>query len=79
MVDSILLIFSGKNALKYGIDLSGYKTNLTFYNSVNRAIMLDQNTTDPSLYAQYKWLIGKFIIEPGFRLQYYATLGYCLP
>jgi hypothetical protein len=67
--------FFGKNALKYGIDLSGYKTNLSFYNTVNRLIALDQNTTDPSLYAQYKWLVGRFIFEPGLRLQYYASLG----
>jgi len=71
--------FFGKNALKYGIDLSGYKTNLTFYNTVNRAITLDQSTTDPSLYVLYKWLVGKFIFEPGFRLQYYATLGAASP
>jgi len=67
--------FFGKNALKYGIDLSGYKTDLTFFNTVNRSIILDQNTTDPSVYAQYKWLLGKFIFEPGLRLQYYASLG----
>ena len=71
--------FFGKNALKYGIDLSGYKTDLTFYNTVNRTIMLDENTTDPSIYAQYKWLIKKFIFEPGFRLQYYASLGSASP
>ena len=67
--------FFGKNALKYGIDLSGYKTNLTFYNSVNRSIVLDQNTTDPSIYVKYKWLLRKFIFEPGIRLQYYASLS----
>ncbi|MCX6247691.1 MAG: TonB-dependent receptor [Bacteroidetes bacterium] len=67
--------FFGKNALKYGIDLSGYKTTLSFYNSVNRAIVLEQNTTDPSVYVKYKWLVGKFIFEPGLRLQYYASLG----
>jgi len=67
--------FFGKDALKYGIDLSGYKTNLTFFNSVHRSIILDQNTTDPSVYVKYKWLMGKFIFEPGLRLQYYASLG----
>jgi len=71
--------FFGKNALKYGIDLSGYKTNLTFFNSVNRTIALDQSTTDPSLYMNFKWLAGKFIFEPGLRFQYYASLdGYSL-
>ena len=67
--------FFGKNALKYGIDLSGYKTNLTFFNTVNRTIALDQNTTDPSVYVKYKWLVGKFIFEPGMRFQYYASLA----
>ena len=67
--------FFGKDALKYGIDLSGYKTNLSFYNTVNRSIVLDQNTTDPSVYVKYKWLLGNFIFEPGLRLQYYASLG----
>jgi hypothetical protein len=71
--------FFGKNALKYGIDLSGYNTNLTFYNTVNRSIILDQSTTDPSIYVLYKWLTGKFIFEPGFRLQYYARLGAASP
>jgi hypothetical protein len=67
--------FFGKDALKFGIELSGYKTNLSFYNSINRSIVVDQNTTDPSVYLKYKWLVGKFIFEPGFRLQYYASLG----
>ncbi|MCX6245666.1 MAG: TonB-dependent receptor [Bacteroidetes bacterium] len=67
--------FFGKNALKYGIDLSGYKTNVSLYNSAKRLISLDQNTTDPSIYIKYKWLVGKFIFEPGLRLQYYASLG----
>jgi hypothetical protein len=67
--------FFGKNALKYGIDLSGYKTNVTLYNAASRVISLDQNTTDPCIYVTYKWLTGKFIFEPGIRLQYYASLG----
>ncbi|MGA2822382.1 MAG: TonB-dependent receptor [Bacteroidales bacterium] len=67
--------FFGKNALKYGVELSGYKTDLSFLNTVHRSIILDQNTTDPSVYAKYKWLLGKFIFEPGLRLQYYASLG----
>jgi hypothetical protein len=67
--------FFGKDALKYGIDLSNYTTNLSFFNTVNRNISEDVSTTDPSLYVKYKWLAGKFIFEPGLRLQYYASLG----
>ena len=67
--------FFGKNSLKYGVEISGYKTVLNFFNPVNRNIDLTQNTTDPSIYAKYKWIAGKLIIEPGLRLQYYASLS----
>jgi len=67
--------FFGKNSLKYGLEGSGYHTILSFYNSINRNISYDQNTTEASFYAKYKWILGKFIIEPGLRLEYYATLA----
>jgi hypothetical protein len=67
--------FFGRDALKYGLELSGYKTTLDFYNSVNRNIDYTMNTTDVSVYAKYKWMPGKFIVEPGLRFQYYASLS----
>ncbi len=67
--------FFGRDALKYGLEVSGYKTIFDFYNSVNRKIDYTQNTTEGSLFVKYKWMPGKFIIEPGFRLQYYASLS----
>jgi len=67
--------FFGKNSLKYGVEISGFKTVFDFFNPVNLKIDLTQNTTDPSLYAKFKWNIGKFVIEPGLRLQYYASLS----
>ena len=42
--------FFGKNALKYGIDVAGYKTVFDFFNSVNRQINYTQNTTDIDFY-----------------------------
>ncbi len=71
--------FFGKDALKYGIDLSGYKTVFDFYNMTNRQIDYTQNTTDVDFYAEYKWIAGKFIIQPGFRLQYYGSLSTLSP
>ena len=67
--------FFGKDALKYGLEGSGYHTILSFYNSLNRNIDYDQNTTEVAGYVKYKWLPGRFVIEPGLRLQYYATLA----
>jgi hypothetical protein len=67
--------FFGKNALKYGIELSGLKTTFNFFNTINRKIDYTQNSTELAGYAKYKWILGKFIIEPGLRLQYYASLA----
>ncbi|MBN1199560.1 MAG: TonB-dependent receptor [Bacteroidales bacterium] len=67
--------FFGKNALKYGIELSGYKTVFDFYNSLNRNIDITQNSTEIDLFVKYKWIVGKFIFEPGIRAQYYASLS----
>jgi len=71
--------FLGRDALKCGLELSGYKTVFDFTNSVNREMNYSQNTTEVSAYAKYKWILGKFIIEPGFRLQYYASLSTLSP
>jgi len=67
--------FFGKNALKYGLELSGLKTILDFYNSMTRKIDYTQNSTELNGFAKYKWLFGRFIIEPGIRLQYYGSLS----
>lgn len=67
--------FFGRDALKWGIELSQYNTTFDFFNSVNRKIDYSQNSTEASVYAKYKWMPGKFIIEPGLRMQYYASLS----
>ncbi len=67
--------FLGRNTLKYGLELSGYKTVFDFYNSLNRKIDITQNSTEIDLFVKFKWIVGKFIIEPGIRAQYYASLS----
>lgn len=67
--------FFGKNALKYGLEVAGLTTVLDFYNSLNRIINYKQNSTELNGFVKYKWLFGKFIIEPGVRLQYYGSLS----
>ncbi|NCA75474.1 MAG: TonB-dependent receptor [Alphaproteobacteria bacterium] len=67
--------FLGRDALKYGIELSQYNTVFDFFNAVNRKIDYSQNSTEASIFVKYKWMPGKFIIEPGLRAQYYASLS----
>lgn len=60
--------------IKYGIEVVGLATDFTYYNSVNRLIQQQQSTTELAGYVKYKWNVGKMVIEPSFRAQYYASL-----
>ncbi len=67
--------FMGKNEIKYGLELNGFKTDFEFFNETGTRIAQQQNTTEISLYGKYKLTAGKFLIEPGLRLQWYASLS----
>ena len=73
--------FLGKNSLKYGIEVEGYRTEYEFRvaSDSSRIINLTENTTQLGAYAKYKAIIGKLIIEPGFRLQWYSSLSEISP
>lgn len=68
--------FRGLNELKYGIEVLGFKTDFTFYNTVNRKISQEENTTELAGYFKYKIVTQnrKWLIEPSFRAHYYASL-----
>jgi hypothetical protein len=71
--------FFGKNTLKYGISMEGYRTEYLFTNFANAKIEQIENTTQLGIYVKYKAVMGKFILEPGFRLQWYASLANVSP
>jgi len=71
--------FFGKDELKFGFELEGYRTEYKFHNFVGTEIKQIQNTNQLGLYGKYKAVFGKFIIEPGFRLQVYASLSEVSP
>jgi hypothetical protein len=67
--------FIAKDELKYGIELLGFKTDFEFSNDVGQKIQQEENTTEIAGYVKYKLTAGKFLIEPGFRIQWYASLS----
>lgn len=73
--------FMMKNELNYGIEVLGFRTDFDIYNSVNRHIAQQESTTEIGGYIKYKWLSKhkKLLLEPSFRLQYYASLGNTSP
>lgn len=67
--------FLGNNELSYGIESLGYNTDYVFYNSTGRKLEQNENTTELGGFIKYKQTAGKFLIEPSFRLHYYASLS----
>lgn len=71
--------FSGDNEFKYGIDVLGLSTNYEFTNSVDLIIQQKQSTTELGGFFLFRWNIGKLVLEPSFRTQYYASLSEISP
>jgi hypothetical protein len=67
--------FFGKDALTYGFEMEGYRTEYIFENYFGTQIEQIENTTQLGIFVKYKATVGKFIFEPGFRLQWYASLA----
>ncbi len=68
--------FLGKNELDYGIETLGFTTAYSFYTPTGRFIGDDEpnSTTELAGYLKYKLNLGKLLIEPSFRLHFYASL-----
>ena len=72
--------FMGKNTFKYGIEMLGYTTDYQTYSIYgHNRIGSKLNSTEIGAYAKYKAVLGKFLLEPSFRLQFYASLSELSP
>ncbi len=58
---------------KFGVDVIGYSTSLTLFNSSSVNTVKEDNTTEMGGYAQYKISTNRFIIQPGLRIHYYGA------
>ena len=71
--------FIGTNKLKYGLSMEGYHTNYHFINQYGYSTTQEKPSVNLSLFVTYKLNTGKLLLDPGFRLVYYATLGHVSP
>ncbi len=71
--------FLGKDLFKYGIEVLGFKTEFNFTNGVGRVIEQIEHTTELAGYGRYKATLGKLLLEPSLRLQWYASLSEVSP
>jgi len=73
---SVLLNFSfygRKNEVNYGFAFTGFNTDFSFTNPLGISINQQDFTTELAAFIKYKQIVGDFILEPGFRLQYFAS------
>lgn len=61
--------------IEYGFEVNTIHTNFEFNNIFKQKIREFQNTTNISGYTKFRKKWGNLIIEPGARLNYYASLG----
>lgn len=72
--------YFGKSELKFGPFIQGFQTDYRFRGPANTNKEFIENTTDFGAYAKFKWSWKeKLVIEPSFRIHYYASLGVASP
>ncbi len=71
--------FGDNNEFKYGLNMNGNQTNFNYVNAVGNTFKQEDNTTEVAGYVKYRQKIGNLVIEPSFRLQYYASLSTIRP
>ncbi len=67
--------FYGKDEFKYGVEGLGFKTDFQTANALGAATTQVENTTELATFFKYKKVWDKVVLEPGIRLNYYASLS----
>ena len=67
--------FIGPDRLRFGLAVEGYNTDYRFVNTYSKLIKQQAPSTNLSVFGTYKATPGKWLLEPGVRLTYYAMLG----
>lgn len=67
--------FIGKDDIKYGLEMNGFTTDYNYTNTYGRLLKQEEFTTELCGYVRYKKNFGRLVMEPGLRIQNYASLG----
>ena len=66
--------FGRDNEVRYGLELNGMRTVFEYVNFRNYDFSRKDDNTEITGFVRWKRKIGPLVIEPGFRVQYYASL-----
>ena len=65
--------FGDQTTFSYGFDFNGLNTEFSFVNPVGITFTQQDFTSELNGFAKWKRQFGKLIVEPGARVQYYAS------
>ena len=68
------IYFLGKDEFNWGLESLAFTTDFDFYNSVGKQLEQRENTSEFAVFTKYKRTQGNLLIEPSFRIHYYASL-----
>ena len=67
--------FMGDNEFKYGVEVLGFRTEYSFFNTLGLQFDQIENTTELAAFFSYKLKAKRLVLEPSLRGQYYASLS----
>ncbi|MEO0731732.1 MAG: TonB-dependent receptor [Bacteroidota bacterium] len=65
--------YGGVDEISYGFDYNGLNTKFSFLNPLGVTFNQEDFTTELNGFFKYKRTMGGLILEPGLRVQYYAS------
>ena len=69
-------VFGDNSELKYGAEISGFTTNVAFFNPITKTTYKqEENTTEIAGFVRYRRTTKRMVIEPSLRVHSYTALG----
>lgn len=74
-----LYFLKNQSEITYGFNIGGFSTNFSTFNAVDREIKVENYNTELSAYLNYKLVKGRWVFNPGIRIQAYPSIPAVIP
>lgn len=74
-----LYFLKNQSEITYGFNIGGFSTAFQTYNEVDREIKIENYNTELSAYLNYKLVKGRWVFNPGLRIQAYPSIPVVVP
>lgn len=68
-----------ESELTYGLNISGFNTSYLTYNELKRKIENTNFSTEIGAYVSYRYVAGRWVVQPSFRVQAYPSVANIAP